>query len=159
MSTPEPPVDELLAQAEQRRAAAARLPRIIAGTTGIGMDQRRLVQATTNASGELYGLVLHPAAMSMGGQELGRMVIEAVYQATEFARQRCFNEVALVLGDNATAELEELIGWSPARAAGWDSAPRAATPATDPAPPDPLPEDDDPDDPLSFDPSTLRSDR
>ncbi|HET9142155.1 hypothetical protein [Actinophytocola sp.] len=157
MSAPQPPLDELLAQAEQRRAASARLPRIVADTVAVALDERRLVQATTDASGELRALVLHPAAMSFGGKELARMVIEAAHTATEYARQRCLNEVALILGDNATAELEELIGPSPARAAGWDSAPRAAV-----APPvaaEPDVRDDDPDDPLSFDPASLRSDR
>jgi DNA-binding protein YbaB len=152
----EPPVDELVAQAEQRQQASARLPEIIARTTGVAMDQRRLVQATTNASGELRALALHPAAMSFGGKELGRMVIEAARQATEFARQRCFNELALVLGDNATAEIEALIGPSPARAAGWDTAP---TRTETPEPASPSVVDTDPDDPLSFDPSSLRSDR
>jgi len=159
--TPEPGVDELVAQAEQRRQAAARLPEIVAGTTGLAMDPRRLVQAVATASGELRGLSLHPAALSFGGQELGRMVLAAAHQAAEFARQRCFNELALVLGDNATAELEELIGPSPARAAGWDTA-RTAAPAAAPgrAEPAAVDEDDyDPDDPLSFDPSSLRSDR
>lgn len=164
----EPPVDELVAQAELRRQAATRLPEIVAGTTGVAMDPRRLVQATANASGELRGLSLHPAALSFGGQELGRMVMAATHQAAEFARQRCFNELALVLGDNATAELEELVGPSPARAAGWDTAP-VAPPVVGPPPPlrsgraEPTPSppaaDFDPDDPLAFDPSSLRSDR
>lgn len=153
----EPGVDELAAQAEQRRAATARLPEILAGTTGVAMDQRRLVQATTDASGALKALSLHPAAMSFGGKELGRMVIEAAQTAAEYARQRCFNELALVLGDNATAEIERLIGPSPARAAGWDTAP-TVSPATAPIPAAPV-DDIDPDDPLSFDPSSLRSDR
>jgi hypothetical protein len=98
--------------------------------------------------------------MSFGGKELGRMVIEAAQTATEYARQHCFNALALVLGDKATLEIERLIGPSPARAAGWDTAPVAApeNPATDEIPV--LSVDDiDPDDPLSFDPSSLRSDR
>lgn len=167
----EPPVDELLAQDELRRQAGARLPEILASTTGVAMDQRRLVQATTNASGELRGLELHPAAMSFGGTELGRMVIEAARQASEFAKQRCFNEFALVVGDAAAAELEALIGPSPARAAGWDTVPATSA---DPRPVSPTATDSDrsdaerlaaiadgfdPDDPLSFDPSSLRSDR
>jgi hypothetical protein len=156
MTSAEPPVDELVAQAELRRQASARLPQIIADATGVAMDERRLVQATTNASGELRALAVHPAAMSFGGRELGRMIMEAAHLATEFARQRCFNELALVLGDVLTAELEALIGPSPARAAGWDTA--SAAPEISVAPEAPVPEDD-PDDPLSFDPSTLRSDR
>lgn len=162
----EPPVDELVAAAELRRRATARLPEIIERTTGVAMDQRRLVQATTNASGELRALALHPAAMSFGGRELGRMVIEAARQATEFARQRCFNELALVLGDNATAEIERMIGPSPARAAGWDTAPRRSADAAT-VTPDAVgvigaagvAEEFDQDDPLAFDPSSLRSDR
>lgn len=164
MTSQEPPTAELLAQAELRRQAGERLPEIIAGTLGVALDQRRLVQATTTASGELRALRLHPAAMSFGGRELGRMIIEAAHQATEFAKQRCFNEFALVLGDNATAELEALIGPSPARAAGWDTAPTVPPTAgpdsgsgeVGPAVPA---DDDDPDDPLAFDVSSLRSDR
>lgn len=158
MTFPEPPVDELVAQAELRRQASVRLPEIVANTTGVAMDERRLVQATTNASGELRALALHPAAMSFGGKELGRMIMQAAQLATEYARQRCFNQLALVLGDVLTAELETLIGPSPARAAGWDTAP-AAPPAAAVAPPAAAVEEDPDDDPLSFDPSTLRSDR
>jgi DNA-binding protein YbaB len=154
LTAPEPPVDELVAQAEQRRAASARLPEIIANTTGTAMDERRLVEATTNASGELRALSLHPAALSFGGKELGRMIIEAAHLAAEYARQYCFNQIALILGDAVTLELEELIGPSPARAAGWDIV-ETAEPSAVAAPTIP----DDPDDPLSFDPSTLRSDR
>jgi hypothetical protein len=154
----EPPVDELVAQAELRRQASARLPEILAGTMGVALDERRMVQATTNASGELQDLVLHPAAVSFGGEELGRMVLEAAHLATEYARQRCFNALAQVLGDKATAELEALIGPAPARAAGWDIAPvRAADPEQSEVPTDEP--DPDPEDPLTFDPSTLRSDR
>lgn len=153
----EPPVDELVAQAEQRRQASARLPEILANTTGVAMDHRRLVRATTDASGALRGLALHPAAMSFGGRELGLMVIEAARTATEYARQRCFNELALVLGDNATLEIERMIGPSPARAAGWDTVPDVSPDTTE------IPvvsaAEADPDDPLSFDPSSLRSDR
>jgi hypothetical protein len=156
----EPPVDELVVRAEQRRQASAMLPRILADTIGVAMDERQLVQATTDASGALKGLALHPAAMSFGGKELGRMVIEAAETATAYARQRCFNALALVLGDNATLEIERLLGPSPARAAGWDSAPTAApeSPVTDEIPVLSV-ADIDPDDPLSFDPSSLRSDR
>ena len=153
----EPSVEELVAQAELRRQASARLPEILAGTTGVAMDQRRLVQATTDASGALRALALHPAAISFGGRELGLMVIEAARTATEFARQRCFNELALVLGDNATLEIEKLIGPSPARAAGWDTVPDVSPGTTES--PGPPAGDADPDDPLSFDPSSLRSDR
>jgi hypothetical protein len=156
VTAPEPPVDELVARAELRRQASARLPEIIASVTGVAMDERRLVQATTDAGGELRALALHPAAMSFGGKELGRMIMEAAHLATEYARQECFNRLALVLGDVVTAELERLIGPSPARAAGWDTAPVA--PEISVAPEAPVAEDD-PDDPLSFDPSTLRSDR
>lgn len=156
-ATTEPSVDELVAQAEQRRQASARLPEILSSTTGVAMDRRRLVQATTDVSGALRALTLHPAAMSFGGRELGQMVIEAARTATEFARQRCFNELALILGDNATMEIERMIGPSPARAAGWDTAP-TVSPATDELPAVPAAEPD-PDDPLAFDPSSLRSDR
>jgi hypothetical protein len=158
MTSPEPPVDELVAQAEMRRQASARLPEIIASTVGVAMDERRLIEATTNASGELRALTLHPAAMSFGGKELGRMVIEAAHLAAEYARQQCLNKVALILGDVVTAELEELIGPSPARAAGWDIVETAEPPAVA-ASSIPGSDPEDPDDPLSFDPSTLRSDR
>jgi hypothetical protein len=157
MTAPEPPVDELVARAELRRQASTRLPEIIASVTGVAMDERRLVQATTNASGELRALTLHPAAMSFGGKELGRMIRQATQQATEYARQQCFNKLALVLGDVVTAELERLLGPSPARAAGWDTAPRAPSAPSDPV--TPVTAEEPEDDLLSFDPSTLRSDR
>ena len=152
-----PTVDELVAQAESRRQVSARLPELLAGTTGVALDRRRLVQATTDASGALRALALHPAAMSFGGRELGLMVIEAARAATEFARQRCFNELALVLGDNATLEIEKLIGPSPARAAGWDTV-ADVSPGTTGGPGTSAGAAD-PEDPLSFDPSSLRSDR
>lgn len=160
-----PTVDELVEQAAAGKQASARLPEILASTTGVAFDPRKLVQATTTASGELRGLALHPAAMSFGGEELGRMVLAAAQQATEFAKQRCFNELAVVLGDTAMAEVEDMIGPSPARAAGWDL---RRDPGDLAAPAQPPAETADgagveavidEDDPLSFDPSTLRSDR
>jgi hypothetical protein len=156
----EPPVDELVAQAELRRQASAQLPEILASTTGVATDRRRLVQATTDASGALLALAINPAAYSFGGREIGLMVIEAAQTATEFARQRCFNALALVLGDNATREIERMIGPAPARAAGWDTVPDApaVSPETSPIPVVAV-DDIDPDDPMSFDPSSLRSDR
>jgi hypothetical protein len=169
----EPPVDELVARAEMRRQASDRLPALVAGTTGVAMDEHRLVQATTTASGELRDLQLHPAALSVGGRKLAEMIMQAAELATEYAKQRCFNALAQVLGDIATAELEAMIGPAPARAAGWDTvSARDSVPTRDSVPaPEPVHEaetpalgapalaDVDPDDPLSFDPSSLRSDR
>jgi hypothetical protein len=167
----EPPVDELVARAEMRRQASDRLPALVAGTTGVAMDEHRLVQATTTASGELRDLQLHPAALSVGGRKLAEMIMQAAALATEYAKQRCFNALAQVLGDIATAELEAMIGPAPARAAGWDTvsardgvpaparAPEPVQEAETPATGVPALAELDPDDPLSFDPSSLRSDR
>jgi hypothetical protein len=119
--TSEPPVDELVEQAEQRHAASVGLQERIASVTGTATDPDGLVVATASASGRLLRLRLHPAALALGGAALGRTVVDTTRRAGVIARQRCLNQLALVLGDDLTTHLEDVMGVAPARTDGWDT--------------------------------------
>ncbi|MFC0110030.1 YbaB/EbfC family nucleoid-associated protein [Kibdelosporangium aridum] len=158
----EPPVDELVQEAELRRRASEDLRRRIASIYAVARDRDGLVEATTTASGELKSLRLQPEALHRGVRWLSETIMATAHQAAEFARQRSLNQLALVLGDDAARQLEGAMGVAPARAAGWDvigdRVPAAPTAAAAVSALGSVPEEDD-DDIFSFDPSSLRSDR
>lgn len=157
----EPPVDELVQQAEIRRRASEDLRQRIASIHATARDPEGLVEATTTVSGELKSLRLQQAALHRGVRWLSEAITATAHQAAEFARQRSLNQLALVLGDDAATQLEGAMGVAPARAAGWDvigdRAPASSSvPAHTSAPVRAEEEDDDV---FTFDPSSLRSDR
>jgi DNA-binding protein YbaB len=162
----EPPVDELVQQAEQRRQASEHLRRRVESIVATARDPEGLIEATTTATGELTSLRLHPTALHRGGRWLGETITATAQQAAQFAKQRSLNQLALVLGDEVTSQLEGAMGVAPARAAGWDvigdrapagssAGPPADTSGTITAAPDEEADED----VFSFDPSSLRSDR
>jgi DNA-binding protein YbaB len=154
----EPPVDELVQQAELRRRASQDLQQRIGSIVAAARDPDGLVEVATTATGELRSLRLHPAALHRGVRWLGETITATAHQAAEFARQRSLNQLALVLGDEVAGQLEGAMGVAPARAAGWDiigDRPAAAVPP----PAAQRQQDEQDDDPFSFDPSSLRSDR
>lgn len=156
----EPPVDELVHQAEARRRASEDLQRRIGSIVAAARDPDGLVEVAATATGELKGLRLQPAALHRGVRWLGETITATAHQAAEFARQRSLNQLALVLGDEVAGQLEGAMGVAPARAAGWDViGDRPATMTTSPPPGAPGDAAEDDEDVFSFDPSSLRSDR
>lgn len=158
----EPPVDELVQQAELRRQASADLQRRIESIVAVARDSDGLVEVAATATGELKSLRLQPGALHRGVRWLGGTITATAQQAAEFAKQRSLNQLALVLGDEVATQLEGAMGVAPARAAGWDIVGNRA-----PAPPPAetsgtitsAPDAGDDEDVFSFDPSSLRSDR
>lgn len=134
-------------------AMAAEMARVV----GQARSQDGLVAATVNANGELVQLWLDPAAVRLGADRLGQVITETARLATEFAVQRCWNVLAKGMGDEFTALAEAVGGTAPARAAGWDSAKVEGVPVSRAPRPAAEPEEDE--DVLSFDLSSLRSDR
>ncbi|MBP2322731.1 DNA-binding protein YbaB [Kibdelosporangium banguiense] len=158
----EPPVDELVQQAELRRKASEDLQRRIGSILASARDPDGLVEVTTTATGEMKSLRLHPAALHRGVRWLGETITATAQQAAQFATQRSLNQLALVLGDEVAGQLEGAMGIAPARAAGWDvvsNHPPAAPPATAHGTITSAPGENEDDDVFSFDPSSLRSDR
>ncbi|TCO65546.1 YbaB/EbfC family nucleoid-associated protein [Actinocrispum wychmicini] len=154
----EPPVDEYVQQAEERRLASQDLRRRVESIVATARDPEGLVEATTTAGGELKSLRLHPTALHRGVRWLGETITAVAQQAAEYAKQRGLNQLALVLGDEVTTQLEGAMGVAPARAAGWDViGDRAAIPA--PVYQQAVADQGTEDDVHSFDPSSLRSDR
>lgn len=152
----EPPVEEYVQQAEERRRASENLRQRVESIVATARDPEGLVEATTTASGELKSLRLHPMALHRGVRWLGETITAVAHQATDYAKQRSLNQLALVLGDEVTSQLEGAMGIAPARAAGWDViGDRAPEPVYQPAAQDPGTDED----VFSFDPSSLRSDR
>jgi DNA-binding protein YbaB len=158
----EPPVDEYVQQAEERRRASEGLQRKVESILATAQDREGLVEATTTASGELKSLRLHPTALHRGGRWLGETITAVAQQAAEFAKQRGLNQLALVLGDEVTTQLEGAMGIAPARAAGWDvigDRQPAPEPVYQPGTISAAPGEGTDDDVFTFDPSSLRSDR
>jgi DNA-binding protein YbaB len=158
----EPPVDELVQQAEQRRKASEDLQRRIGSILASARDPDGLVEVTAAATGELKSLRLQPGALHRGVRWLGETITATAQQAAEFATQRSLNQLALVLGDEVAGQLEGAMGIAPARAAGWDivgNRPPAAAPPVAQGTITSAPGEDEDDDVFSFDPSSLRSDR
>ena len=158
----EPPVDELVQQAEQRRKASEDLQRRIGSILATARDPDGLVEATASATGELKSLRLQPGALHRGVRWLGETITATAQQAAEFATQRSLNQLALVLGDEVAGQLEGAMGVAPARAAGWDivsNRPPAAVPPVAQGTITSAPGEDEDEDVFSFDPSSLRSDR
>jgi DNA-binding protein YbaB len=158
----EPPVEEYVQQAEERRQASQDLRRRVDSILATARDPEGLVEATTTATGELKSLRLHPTALHRGGRWLGETITAVAQQAAEFAKQRALNQLAQVLGDEVTTQLEGAMGIAPARAAGWDvigdRAP-APQPVYQPGTISAAPDEEADDDVFTFDPSSLRSDR
>jgi hypothetical protein len=106
---------------EQRRRATSGLSGVLAATTGTAEHPTGLAVATTTATGVLTSLRLHPAALARGPEAVGRIVEETARRAAEFAVQRAYNTIAKTLGDGVTLAVENVVGATPARAAGWDT--------------------------------------
>ncbi|MET0237915.1 MAG: YbaB/EbfC family nucleoid-associated protein [Kibdelosporangium sp.] len=158
----EPPVDELVQQAELRRQASEDLQRRIGSVLAGARDPDGLVEVVATATGEMKSLRLQPGALHRGVRWLGETITATAQQAAQFATQRSLNQLALVLGDEVAGQLEGAMGIAPARAAGWDLVGNRA-PAVPPAAPHgtitSAPGEEEDDDVFSFDPSSLRSDR
>ena len=158
----EPPVDELVQQAEERRRASEDLQRRIGSILASARDPDGLVEVTASATGELKSLRLQPGALHRGVRWLGETITATAQLAAQFATQRSLNQLALVLGDEVAGQLEGAMGIAPARAAGWDvvsNRPPAAPPPPVHGTITSAPGEEEDDDLFSFDPSSLRSDR
>jgi DNA-binding protein YbaB len=158
----EPPVDELVQQAEQRRKASEDLQRRIGSILASARDPDGLVEVTATATGEVKSLRLQPGALHRGVRWLGETITATAQQAAQFATQRSLNQLALVLGDEVAGQLEGAMGIAPARAAGWDVVANRPPPAAPPVAHGTItsaPGEDEDEDVFSFDPSSLRSDR
>ncbi|GAA3992090.1 hypothetical protein GCM10022247_08970 [Allokutzneria multivorans] len=150
MSTP-----ELIASAEQLRDKAAELERTLATVCATATSADGLVEATVTARGRLVGLRLHPHPVHMG-QRLGEEIVQVARAAAEQANQLAYNAMAPVLGDELTAAIEAFAGPAPERERVAEDVPvsgdfpDAPTDSADVV---------DEDDVLTFDVSSLRSDR
>lgn len=136
------------ADAYLRAEVAADVQRRLGGVQGVGYDADRMVCAVVSGTGALVDLVFHPAAQALGPAGLGEAIVSAAWNAQTDARQRGYTMIALALGDEAAAAVEANDSPAPARALGWDTVGRSASPAAG--------EDDDV---YSFDASIFRSDR
>ncbi|MFB9904672.1 YbaB/EbfC family nucleoid-associated protein [Allokutzneria oryzae] len=155
MTVPEPSTAELIAAAEQRQLQAAEVERAMAAVTGTATGADGMVSATVTARGRLVGLRLHPDAVRLG-PALGDAIVDVARRAADDAAQRSYNVLAPVLGDELTAAIEAMAGPVPERARTSESVPVSWAPmgtAGDSG------GEEDEDDVLTFDASSLRSDR
>ncbi|WP_103343693.1 YbaB/EbfC family nucleoid-associated protein [Amycolatopsis sp. CA-126428] len=160
---------QLIAQARAREEAMARVEELLASASGTAHDLDGQVEVTVDARGKLLRLWLAPSAVDLG-ERLGPLVVEIAQAAMREATQDGYNKVALLLGEDMTAMIEQMTGMpAPARAEDDDPgmtveefqrqrAERLG--ASSPSSPEPAAGVDDEDAYWeSFDPASLRSDR
>lgn len=107
---------QLIAQARAREEAMARVEELLASASGTAHDRDGQVEVTVDARGKLLRLWLAPSAVNLG-ESLGPLVVEVVRAAMREATQDGYNKVALLLGEDMTAMIEQMTGMpAPARA-------------------------------------------
>ncbi|MGW4525814.1 YbaB/EbfC family nucleoid-associated protein [Amycolatopsis sp. NPDC004378] len=159
---------QLIAEARAREEAMARVEELLASASGTAHDIDGQVEATVDARGKLLRLWLAPSAVNLGDR-LGPLVVEIAQAAMREATQDGYNKVALLLGEDMTAMIEQMTGLpAPARAEDDDPGmtveefqrQRAERLGEVPSPaPSPVSVEDEDDYWASFDPASLRSDR
>ncbi|MEV6828379.1 YbaB/EbfC family nucleoid-associated protein [Amycolatopsis sp. NPDC051102] len=107
---------ELIAQARAREEAMARVEELLASASGTAHDVDGQVEVTVDARGKLLRLWLAPSAVNLG-EGLGPRVVAVAQAAMREATQDGYNKVALLLGEDMTAMIEQMTGVpAPARA-------------------------------------------
>ncbi|HET6711955.1 YbaB/EbfC family nucleoid-associated protein [Amycolatopsis sp.] len=107
---------QLIAQARAREEAMARVEELLASASGTAHDRDGQVEVTVDARGKLLRLWLAPSAVNLG-ESLGPLVVEVARAAMREATQDGYNKVALLLGEDMTAMIEQMTGMpAPARA-------------------------------------------
>jgi DNA-binding protein YbaB len=107
---------QLIAQARAREEAMARVEELLASASGTAHDLDGQVEVTVDARGKLLRLWLAPSAVDLG-ERLGPLVVEIAQAAMREATQDGYNKVALLLGEDMTAMIEQMTGMpAPARA-------------------------------------------
>ncbi|WIX88072.1 YbaB/EbfC family nucleoid-associated protein [Amycolatopsis sp. DG1A-15b] len=161
---------QLIAQARAREEAMARVEELLASASGTAHDLDGQVEVTVDARGKLLRLWLAPSAVDLG-ERLGPLVVEIAQAAMREATQDGYNKVALLLGEDMTAMVEQMTGMpAPARAEDDDPGmtveefqrQRAERLGAAPSSPEPAPAASVEDEDAyweSFDPASLRSDR
>jgi DNA-binding protein YbaB len=164
---------QLIAQARAREEAMARVEELLASASGTAHDLDGQVEVTVDARGKLLRLWLAPSAVELG-ERLGPLVVEIAQAAMREATQDGYNKVALLLGEDMTAMIEQMTGVpAPARSADDDPgmtveefqrqrALRLGSAPSEPPGPPPAPSASAEDEDAywdSFDPASLRSDR
>ncbi|MEU4522323.1 YbaB/EbfC family nucleoid-associated protein [Amycolatopsis sp. NPDC024027] len=161
---------QLIAQARAREEAMARVEELLASASGTAHDLDGQVEVTVDARGKLLRLWLAPSAVDLG-ERLGPLVVEIAQAAMREATQDGYNKVALLLGEDMTAMIEQMTGMpAPARAEDDDPGmtveefqrQRAERLGTAPSSPEAAPAASVEDEDAyweSFDPASLRSDR
>ncbi|MEV6447652.1 YbaB/EbfC family nucleoid-associated protein [Amycolatopsis sp. NPDC051716] len=161
---------QLIAQARAREEAMARVEELLASASGTAHDLDGQVEVTVDARGKLLRLWLAPSAVDLG-ERLGPLVVEIAQAAMREATQDGYNKVALLLGEDMTAMIEQMTGMpAPARAEDDDPGmtveefqrQRAERLGAAPSSPESAPAASVEDEDAyweSFDPASLRSDR
>ncbi|MGQ0838348.1 YbaB/EbfC family nucleoid-associated protein [Actinokineospora sp.] len=162
---------QLIEDGRARQEALANIDTVLQGVTGTAYDHHQSIRVTVDGRGKLIELWLRQDAVRWGADQLGKLIVLVAKAAMDQATQAGYNRLAPLLGDNMTYAIELISGRAaPARQAakpgitaeefqrGRDERVRRAD--GEPSARGPVHDDRfDPDDPLSFDLSSLRSDR
>ncbi|AXB44801.1 YbaB/EbfC family nucleoid-associated protein [Amycolatopsis albispora] len=156
---------QLIEQTRARSEALSQVEAMMAQAKGTAHDVDQTMEVTVDAHGKLLHLWLAPTAVNWGAERLGSLIVEVAEVAHREAVQDSYNKVALLLGDETTAMIEQISGLpAPARTPDDDNGLTAAEfqrrreqRLAQEAPSRRAPQDDD--DVYAFDLASLRSDR
>ncbi|HVK22662.1 MAG TPA: YbaB/EbfC family nucleoid-associated protein [Actinokineospora sp.] len=161
---------QLIEDGRARQEALAGIDTVLQGVRGTAWDNHQSIRVTVDGRGRLIELWLRPDAVRWGADQLGRLIVMVAQAAMDQATQAGYNKLAPILGDTMTYAIELISGRSaPARRpnVGGITAEEfqrrrdeRLRSSADRSRGEPVEDDGfDPDDPLSFDLSSLRSDR
>ena len=159
---------QLIEDGRARQESLADIDTVLQGVHGTAYDQQQTVRVTVDGRGKLLELWLRQDAVRWGADQLGQLIVQVAQAAMDQATQAGYNKLAPLLGDNMTYAIELISGRAaPARdsRAGGITAEEfqrrrdERMNAGDPQQESAYDDGFDPDDPLSFDLSSLRSDR
>jgi hypothetical protein len=138
--------ERLLADTEERLRLTDDLPARMEAIRGAAHNDTHTVEVTTTVHGALADLRITDDALALGPDQLGAEIVRLATLANRAALDEGLGTLSRVLGDAGTIELARTVGLlDPAE-------------PTAPPPSAPTPADDD-DYALTFDFSSLRSDR
>ena len=163
---PEPrrTTEQLVADTEERLRLTENLPARIAAVRGTAHDDANTIRVTATIHGALTDLEIADEALALGPERLGAEIVRLAAEANQAALTEGLGALSQVLGDAGTVDLARSIGLD--AMIDPDAPILPYTPGTDPnadhwqvidTPAATTPDDDDY--ALTFDFSSLRSDR
>lgn len=102
--------EELLAAAEERLRLCADLPNRVDGIRGWAVNADQSIRVTTSVHGNLTDLFVSDEALALGPERIAAEIMHLAREATKAALAQGVGELSRALGDSGTAELARTVG-------------------------------------------------